>query len=367
MSAPLRIGIVGTGGIARVHADNVARLGERATIVGAVDVDAERLAAFQREFGVEAGYASLEELLEDARPDIVHLCTPPGLHAQQALLALAAGVDVLCEKPPALSLAELDALAAAEQASGAHFATVSQHRFGGRAAWLRRRVADGRLGRPLVAVCNTLWYRPDAYFEVPWRGNWDIEGGGPTMGHGIHQLDTMLSILGPWREVVAVAARQARAVATEDLSTAIVTFDNGAVATVVNSLLSPRETSYLRVDFEFATVELEHLYGYGDDNWTITAAPDHEEEVAALWAEGPHGGSGHAAQFAAVIEARERGEALPVDTASARRTLELIAGIYASAFTGVRVAAGDIDAGSPFYAGMEGSGAPWRDALAAAK
>ncbi|AYG04059.1 Gfo/Idh/MocA family protein [Gryllotalpicola protaetiae] len=367
MSAPIRIGIVGTGGIARVHADNIAKLGDQAVIVGAVDVDPERLAGFQAEFGVEAGYGSLEELLAQGKPDIVHLCTPPGLHKEQALVALAAGVDVLSEKPPALSLAEIDELVAAEQASGAHFATVSQHRFGGRAKWLRERLADGRLGRPFVAVCNTLWYRPDSYFDVPWRGNWAIEGGGPTMGHGIHQLDTLLSILGPWSEVVAVSARQARPVATEDLSTAIVTFENGAVATVVNSLLSPRETSYLRFDFEFATVELEHLYGYGDDNWKITPAPGHEEEVEALWAEGPHGNSGHAAQFREVIVAREQGLPLPVETASARRTLELIAGIYASSFTGARVATGDIDADSPFYTSMEGSGAPWREALVAAE
>jgi predicted dehydrogenase len=177
----------------------------------------------------------------------------------------------------------------------------------------------------------------------------------------------MLSILGPWAEVVAVSARQARPVATEDLSTAIVTFDNGAVATVVNSLLSPRETSYLRFDFEFATVELEHLYGYGDDNWKITPAPGHEAEVEALWAEGPHGDSGHAAQFAAVLDARERGLPLPVDTGAARRTLELIAGIYASSFTGARVASGDIDADSPFYASMEGSGAPWRESFVTAE
>jgi predicted dehydrogenase len=366
MSAPIRIGIVGTGGIARVHADNIKHLGEAAVIVGAVDVDPERLAAFQAEWGVEAGYGTLEELLEQGKPDIVHLCTPPGLHKAQALVALAAGVDVLSEKPPALSLEEIDELAAAEKASGAHFATVSQHRFGGRAIWLRDRIADGRLGRPMVAVCDTLWFRPDSYFDVPWRGKWDIEGGGPTMGHGIHQMDTMLSILGPWSEVVAVAARQARPVKTEDLSAAIVTFENGTVATVVNSLLSPRETSYLRFDFEYATVELEHLYGYGDDNWKITPAPGHEDEIAALWAEGPHGNSGHSAQFRAVIEARENGAEIPVDTASARGTLDLIAGIYASAFTGERVKAGSIGADSPFYSSMEGSGAPWRDAGATA-
>jgi predicted dehydrogenase len=360
--APLRIGIVGTGGIARVHAENVQRLGGRAVIVGACDIDAQRVADFQATWGVEVGATGLEELLDSVELDIVHLCSPPGLHQQQAVVALRRGIHVLSEKPPALSLAELDEIAEAEAAGGAQFATVSQHRFGSRAVWLRDRVADGALGRPMTAVCNTLWYRPDSYFDVPWRGKWDIEGGGPTMGHGIHQMDTMLSILGPWSQVVAVAARRARPVLTEDVSHAIVTLGNGAVASVVNSLLSPRETSYLRFDFEYATVELEHLYGYSDESWRITAAPGHEDRVEAAWALGPTGtGSGHAAQFAAIIDAMEQGDQLPVALTDARATLELIAGIYASAFTGTRVEAGEIGVGSPFYHSMAGSGAPWRD------
>jgi predicted dehydrogenase len=357
---PLRIGIVGTGGIARVHAEGVERLGGRARIVGACDIDADRVEQFQRTWDVPAGTTDLEELLDTVDLDIVHLCSPPGLHKDQALAALRRGVHVLSEKPPALSLAELDEIADAERSGGAQFATVSQHRFGSRALWLRDRVADGTLGRPFAAVCNTLWYRPDEYFEVPWRGKWDIEGGGPTMGHGIHQMDTMLSILGPWSQVVAVAARQARPVKTEDLSLAIVTLANGAVATVVNSLLSPRETSYLRFDFEYATVELEHLYGYSDDSWRITPAPGHEEAAQSAWDSGAAGsGSGHSAQFAAIIDALESGRELPVTLGQARNTLELIAGIYDSAFTDRRVRAGEVGPSSPFYRSMAGSGAPW--------
>jgi predicted dehydrogenase len=359
---PLRVGIVGTGGISRIHAENIARLGGRARIVAATDIDEARVNDFVSQWDVDHGYPSIEALLDGEPLDIVHLCSPPGLHKEQAIAALSRGVNVLSEKPPALSLADLDEIAAAEKTGGAQFATVSQHRFGGRAAWLRDRVKDGALGRPLTAVCNTLWYRPDEYFEVPWRGNWQIEGGGPTMGHGIHQMDTMLSLLGDWHEVVAVAARSSRPVETEDVSHAIVTLDNGAVVSVVNSLVSARETSYLRFDFEYATVELEHLYGYSDDSWSITAAPGHEERVADAWELGPHGrGSGHSAQFEAIIAAINAGDPLPVPLSSARQTLELIAGIYASAFTGARIRRGELDARSPFYASMEGSGAPWQD------
>lgn len=368
---PLRIGLVGTGGIAAIHADNVARLDGRAQIVAATDIDAGRLTAFCTKWQIENSYTTLDELLEatDATEplDIVHLCSPPGLHKEQAIAILLRGINVLSEKPPALSLEELDEIAAAEVVGGASFATVSQHRFGGRAVWLREVVREGSFGRLLTGVCNTLWFRPDAYFEVPWRGKWGVEGGGPTMGHGIHQIDTMLSLVGAWSEVVAVASRLARDVQTEDVSHAIVTLENGAVISVVNSLLSPRETSYLRFDFEYATVELEHLYGYGDDNWRVTAAPGYEHVVGEIVARGPHGqGSGHAAQFEVIADALAAGQPLPVDTASARGTLELIAGIYASAFTGVRVHPGDIGEDSPFYASMEGSGAPWAGTSASA-
>lgn len=361
---PLRIALVGTGGIAAIHARSLAQLDGAAQIVAATDIDPGRLEAFCAEWQVAHSYASLDQLLDatDANGplDIVHLCSPPGLHKEQAIAILLRGISVLSEKPPALSLHELDEIRAAEKAGGASFATVSQHRFGGRAIWLREVVAEAGFGRLLTGVCNTLWFRPDAYFDVPWRGKWNVEGGGPTMGHGIHQIDTMLSLVGDWAEIVAVASRLARDVQTEDVSHAIVTLKGGAVISVVNSLLSPRETSYLRFDFEFATVELEHLYGYNDDNWRVTPAPGYEDLVAEISARGPHGqGSGHAAQFAVIARALRAGQPLPVDTLSARGTLELIAGIYASAFTGARVRPGDIDATSPFYSNMEGSGAPW--------
>jgi predicted dehydrogenase len=354
------IAIVGTGGIARVHAENIKRLKGRARIIAAVDVDADRLRAFASEWGVQNTYSSVEELLKNHKPDLVHLCTPPGLHREQALACLRAGVNALTEKPPALSLAEIDEIIEAEKVSGASFATVFQHRFGDAAINLRRQLQAGSFGQSMTAVCNTLWYRPDAYFAVPWRGKWEIEGGGPTMGHGIHQFDLLLSILGEWEEVVAVAARRARPTATEDLSAAIVTFADGTVATVTNSLLSPRETSYLRFDFDHATVEVEHLYGYSDASWKVTAAPGFEEEVAAAWADGPHGHpSGHAAQFSSMLDALEQGTPLPVTSAASRSTLEFIAAVYASAFEGRRIRRGEIGPDSPFYRSMEGTGAPW--------
>jgi predicted dehydrogenase len=355
--APISIAIAGTGGIARAHVAALRTLDD-AAVVAVTDIDAARARAFCDEFAIPECYDTVTDLLSQARPGLVHVCTPPDSHASLALQCLQAGSSVLAEKPPTVTLAELDAVTQAQGEHGPWFATVFQHRFGSGARRLRQIIAGGALGRPLLAVCHTTWFRNQEYFDVPWRGRWDTEGGGPTMGHGIHQMDLLAYLLGDWTEVSAVARRQARRMQTEDISLAHVTFASGAVASVVNSVLSPREESYLRFDFEKATVELTHLYGYGDENWRITPAPGFEAEVRSAWDAGEHGvASGHAAQFAAVLTALQQRSAPPVTAADALVTMRLVAGIYASAFLGRPVTQGDLGPQSPFYLHMNGDGA----------
>lgn len=236
---PYRVAIIGTGGIAHAHAEALTELSERARLVAVADLDPTRAAEFADRFSVPHVFNDPQALLESEDLDLVHICTPPQTHVPLASMVMRAGVTALVEKPTALSLREMDQLATVQEQTGSKVLTVFQHRYGAAAVRLRRLAGSGALGRPLVATCETLWYRPDAYFEVPWRGRWDVEGGGPTMGHGIHQFDLMLSVLGPWSQIAALAERQARPTDTEDVSIAAVRFDNGALATVVNSLLSP--------------------------------------------------------------------------------------------------------------------------------
>jgi predicted dehydrogenase len=360
---PLRTAVVGTGNVARVHAEALRDIAEETgevELVAAADTDAARLAAFTSEFGIAESYRDADALFAGSEIDLVHICTPPGAHLPVALAALAAGSDVVVEKPATLSLAEFDVLADAEKETGRFIATVSQHRFGSGARRLRELVASGVAGRPLLALCDTTWFRDQAYFDVEWRGRWDTEGGGPTMGHGIHQMDLMLSVLGPWTSVSAVARQQARETETEDVSLAHVVFASGAVASVVNSVLSPREESYLRFDFEHATVELRHLYGYTDAGWRLTPAPGHEDEVRAVWEAGPSNiRSEHLAQFREVVKALREGTPPPVSTRDARPTMELVAGIYASAFGRKHVGPEDVGPGSAFYGEMRGDGPKW--------
>ena len=356
----IRSGIIGTGGIAHAHADAIASLPGRMSLVAVADIDADRAAGFAASHGEVAVHADADGLLHSGSIDLVHICTPPQTHAALAIQAMRAGVVALVEKPTALSLAEIDEIARVQAETGVPTFTVFQHRFGPAVRHLRRLVAEGVLGRPLVATCETLWYRTDDYFAVPWRGRWNIEGGGPTMGHGIHQFDVLLSVFGPWSEVTAVAERMLRPTDTEDVSAAVVRFANGAVATVMNSLVSPRETSRLRFDFEYASVEVEHVYGYSTDDWTFTPAAGHEV-LAERWAEvaASEEPSSHRDQFAEIAAALGAGEQPGVAIDEARRTLEFAAATYASAFRRTPIAAGQIEGDDPFVTDMSGGMVPW--------
>ena len=343
--------LVGTGSVADSHARAVEDSRGRVTLVAAADVDADRVRAFCARQRVPAAYTDWREALAASRPDIVLVAAPPALHVEISLAAMAAGAWVLCEKPLCASLADLDRLAAAETATGCCTACVFQQRFASSTAHLRRLAAEGLLGRPLVAVCHTLWFRDGAYYAVPWRGKWATEFGGPTMGLGIHAMDHLLHLLGDWAEVRAQAATLDRAVEVEDVSMAMIRFASGALASVVNSALSPRQETYLRLDFQRATIELTHLYGYTRDNWKLT--------LAQAWQHfPPDTGSTHAAQLAAFVadlDARRR----PLTSGDdARRTLELLTALYKSALTGRPVARGEIVPGDPFYASLHGGGTP---------
>ncbi|GAA1973779.1 Gfo/Idh/MocA family oxidoreductase [Microbacterium pumilum] len=330
MTMTLRCALVGTGAIANAHARAVAAH-PNAQLVAVTDHNRAAADDFAERWHVPAVYDELDELLAAEHPDVVHICTPPGVHHDQTITAFAAGAHVVVEKPPASSLVELDEMRAAAAAAGKQLAVVFQQRTGTAPAHFRRLLQDGVLGRPLIAVCQTLWYRDAAYFAVPWRGKWETEGGGTTLGHGIHQIDLLAFLLGDWAGVQARLWRLDRETQTEDASTATVTFESGVVAQVVTSAVSPREISSIRIDTQRATITVEHLYGHGHENWSITPAPGFEEE-SAEWVLPEHEErSDHAPLLRDVFDALIAGEALPPTAADPARSFELVAAIYASA------------------------------------
>jgi predicted dehydrogenase len=334
----LRAAIIGTGAVAALHAESLALI-DGVDLVAVADLMPGRAAEFGAAHGGARAYESLEELFAEQQIDVVHLCTPPGVHAPQAVAAFAHGAHVVAEKPPALSLSELAQMTDAAAAADRRFAVVFQQRTGTAAGHVKRLLESGALGRALFATCNTLWYRDAEYYSVPWRGRWETEGGGTTLSHGIHQIDLLAYLLGDWRAASAQLWRQSRAVETEDVSTGTILFESGAVASVSTSVVSPRQTSSIRIDTEKATIEVDHLYGHDPSHWRITPAPGVDPAEAAGWAfeTADAVASGHDALLEAVYESLLSGAALPAVAAEPARALEIVTAFYASAREGGQV------------------------------
>lgn len=329
----LRAALVGTGAVANAHARAVAAYA-RAELVAVADLSLTKAEEFAGRYGISTAYGDLDAMLAAEHPDVVLICTPPGPHRAQALAAFAAGAHVLVEKPPAPSLDELDDMLAAADAAGRKLAVVFQQRTGTAAAHVRSLLQGGALGRPLVAVCQTLWYRDADYFAVPWRGKWETEGGGTTLGHGIHQIDLLAHLLGDWSSVQGRLWRLDRETETEDVSTATIVFEQGVVAQVVTSAVSPREASSIRIDTQKATITVDHVYGHGHENWRITPAPGFEAEAEGWAFPDVEERSDHAPLLRDVFDALLDEAPLPSTADAPARSLEIVAGIYASAAAG---------------------------------
>ncbi|MEL4505312.1 Gfo/Idh/MocA family oxidoreductase [Luteococcus sp. H138] len=207
--------IVGCGDVASVHFEAVQALG--ITLLAVVDTDPvvlRRTAGRLQTLGVIVpGLGSVDELLAAidagaiARPDVVHVTTPHHQHAPVTVPLLAAGLNVIQEKPLANTLvAGQELVEAAANASG-RLGVCFQNRYNAGNQALKKVLEDGELGEVLGAYASVVWTRtPDYYQAKPWRGRWDQAGGGLLINQALHTLDLLQWFLGDPTEVRGNAA-----------------------------------------------------------------------------------------------------------------------------------------------------------------
>jgi predicted dehydrogenase len=345
------VAVIGCG-IGRSHiAEGYARLPGKFEVRSLCDLDEARLAAVADEFSVPRRTASFDDVLAMDDIDIIDICTPPTLHFPQILAALAAGKQVVCEKPLVGSLREIDHLAAAEAEAAGRIMPVFQYRFGNGLQKARRIVELGLAGKPYLATVETAWLRGAKYYSVPWRGRFATELGGALLTHAIHAHDILTFLLGDVASVFARTATRVNPIEVEDCAVASLVMANGALASLAATLGSAKEISRLRLCFEHVTFESSLApYAPGDDPWQIiTTSPQAEARIAQAlvgWCFVP-------SRFEGLMEgyhhALETAGPLPVTMADARRSLELITALYHAAETGTEVAL-PIGASHPKYA-----------------
>jgi predicted dehydrogenase/nucleoside-diphosphate-sugar epimerase len=191
-SRKLKAGILGAGGISEFHIKGLQRLAD-VEIVGVADVNQSRASELAQRFGVPRSFSSLAAMLE-ARPDVVHVLTPPDAHAENAIEALRGGCHVLIEKPAATSVEDCDRIAMAAAEAGKSVCvghSLLRDPFVARALEIAR---SGAIGEVVgVDHFRGQFYAPYAGGPMPYQYR---DGGFPFRDLGIHSLYMLEALLG---------------------------------------------------------------------------------------------------------------------------------------------------------------------------
>ncbi|MEM9010966.1 MAG: Gfo/Idh/MocA family oxidoreductase [Pseudomonadota bacterium] len=343
------VAILGAG-IGAAHAEGYAAHPEHFQVAAICDLDRDRAEALAATLPGAVAVTDLSPLIDDPAIDLIDICLPPHLHVPTALAALDAGKQVVCEKPLALALSDIDRLERAEGQGRLY--PVFQYRYGIGMAGIEAVVAAGLAGAPLVASLETHWARDAVYYAVPWRGTWAGEGGGAVLGHAIHIHDLISRLFGPIAEVAALTATRANPIEVEDCAALSLRFASGALGSSSVTLGAADDTSRLRLVFEHVTVESGQTpYAPAATPWRITARdPGRQEavdEVLAVLTEPPPGFAGYLAALADTLAGRPSDFPTLTD---GRRSIELVTAIYDAASSG-RTVALPLTPAHPLYAG----------------
>ena len=201
----LKTCIVGSGAISKTHAEALKSVADT-KIVAFCDEKIERAVTRTEEYGGNA-YSSLTEMIDLEKPDVLHICTPHYLHVPMAIEALKKNINVMMEKPPAISHEQFDELMTVQSNSSASLGICFQNRYNGSVAEAKGLLESGELGKVLGARGIVTWCRGGVYYtESGWRGQLAKEGGGVLINQSIHTLDLMTYLLGKPERVTATSA-----------------------------------------------------------------------------------------------------------------------------------------------------------------
>ena len=194
------------------------------------------------QYQIPLAFSSTEELCQSPEVDAIFVATPNALHLSDVLAAIRHGKPVLCEKPMGMSAAECSLMVKAARASKVLLGVAQVFRFEESTAWLRERVANGSLGKPILARAEFCFFAGPQHPRA-WIRDRNIAGGGPIADIGVHCVDVLRFILQD--EVVRVTAggvfnRDLRDV--EDSAVLLLQFSRGTLGTVLVSFRAEYRT-----------------------------------------------------------------------------------------------------------------------------
>lgn len=330
--------IVGCGAISKTHAKSL-KLVQNATIAAFCDPIFERAEKNADEYGGVA-YRSLEEALEKEKIDVIHVCAPHYLHVPITKTALQRGINVLMEKPPAITREQFEELKAADKGA-ARLGICFQNRYNESVIAAKKLLESGECGKVLGARGIVTWSRDEKYYSTSgWRGQLEKEGGGVLINQSIHTLDLITYMLGMPSRVSATSANYhlKGVIDVEDSISAFLEFGDATAIFFATTAHCKDAPILLEFACEKATIRIE-------GNTLRVARADGKTEFADYSTTSSGGkacwGSSHGKLISEFYSRLESGEQFPVDLDSVKESFYAMTAIYDSAKYGKTIELGE--------------------------
>ena len=233
----MKYALIGCGRISTNHIK--AALNNKLQIVGVCDILSEKMEDILKKHELEKDatihrFTDYKELIEKEQPDLVSIATESGSHAEIALYCIGLGVNVIIEKPMAMSMEDANKIIELSEKKNVKVSACHQNRFNVAVQELRKALETGRFGKISHGSIHVRWNRNKGYYDqAPWRGTW-MQDGGALMNQCIHGIDLLRWMMGNEVEEVYGATRQQfhDYLEAEDVGMAVVKFKNGAIGTI---------------------------------------------------------------------------------------------------------------------------------------
>ena len=356
MADQYRFGILGAGAVAGLHARAICDLDD-AVLIAASRRTESKGRAFAEQHDC-TWHPDPGTLLDDEAPDVVTIATPSGAHLSPALAALKRGVHVLCEKPLEITTDRIDRMIETARVHNVKLGGIFQRRYGDVVQALYEAAAQGRFGSLAAATASVPWWREDTYYNGTWKGTRELDGGGALMNQSIHAVDAIQWIAGaamdlearvnPVAEVYAHTALRGHdpaQVEVEDTAVAVLKFRNGPLGHLLGTTAAyPGSERRLRVAGRDGAAEV-----LGDRlvQWQFRYEQPQDRPLRdALGNSSRDGGASHpmAIDYAlhkrnlrAFLDWVDRAADFGLDGPEARKAVEVIEAIYASAEQGAPI------------------------------
>lgn len=334
----MKYALIGCGRIAVNHIK--AALNNELNIVAVCDILPEKMESLLAKYDLQndksiTRYADYKEMIEAEKPELVSIATESGIHAEIALYCIKNKINVIIEKPMAMSMEDADKIIEAAKVNNVKVSACHQNRFNVAIQELRKAIEAGRFGKLSHGSIHVRWNRDHGYYDqASWRGTW-AQDGGALMNQCIHGIDLLRWMMGDEIEEVYGATRQQfhGYLEAEDVGMAVVKFKNGAIGTIEGTTnVYPKnleETLY--VFGENGTVKIGgtstnniDVWDFADETADDLKKKDLKEATSNVY------GNGHTSLFADVIDAIENDRQPYVDAVAGRNALEVVLSIYKS-------------------------------------